>query len=422
MATSTIAIIVLIAALVLYAIPKMPLSATTLAAMAALVLFGVDSFASVTSGFANKVLFLIVGLTILGQSFVTTGLADKVGEAIIKMKLDRSKKLFVMAMLIISTVMGVFLNGSIVVAILLPIVDAVILASDGRILRKDTYWVVGLGGTYGNNLLTISATSMLTAVSLLVEMGYAEMNVFTPLLINLPGMLAVILFYAVIGIKLQDKWFDFPEIPIDTSSIAKKSAAERPVWKMWVAGLTFLATVVLIIAGVDYGLISILATIVVIFTGCITEKESWRSVGWGTIIVVAGSIGISNAIRSSGAGEVICNFFISVAGPIANSTIGVCIVLFFVAAILSSFMSDNACVAIMLPIAASIAEGLGLNAIPIFLAVCSGTKTGIMTPICVTPMTQVCVAGYRFKDFIKMGGILTLISWICTSVMLAIVY
>lgn len=405
----------------LYAIPGISLASTTLAAMAALVIFGVTDLATVTAGFANKVLLLVVGLTVLGQSFVTTGLVDKIAVVINKLRLDRSKKVFVMAMLIIATILGVFLNGSIVVAIMLPIVDAVVLSSNGKIQRKDAYWVVGLGGTYGNNLLTISATSMLTAVSLLVEMGYEQMNVFTPLLINLPGMIAVIIFYAVIGIKLQDKWFDFPDVPI--TETAKSSTAEgKPVWKQWVAGITFIVTVALIAAGKNYGLISMIATVVVIFTGCISDKEAWRCVSWGTIIVVAGSIGISSAIRSSGAAEVICNFFISIAGPIANSTIGVCVVLFFVAAILSSFMSDNATVAIMLPIAASFAEGLGLSAVPIFIAVCSGTKTGIMTPICVTPMTQACAAGYRFKDFIRMGTILTVISWVCTSVMLAIVY
>lgn len=421
MAASTIAIIILIAALVLYAIPGISLASTTLAAMAALVIFGVTDLATVTAGFANKVLLLVVGLTVLGQSFVTTGLVDKIAVVINKLRLDRSKKVFVMAMLIIATILGVFLNGSIVVAIMLPIVDAVVLSSNGKIQRKDAYWVVGLGGTYGNNLLTISATSMLTAVSLLVEMGYEQMNVFTPLLINLPGMIAVIIFYAVIGIKLQDKWFDFPDVPI-TETAKSSTAKEKPVWKQWVAGITFIVTVALIAAGKNYGLISMIATVVVIFTGCISDKEAWRCVSWGTIIVVAGSIGISSAIRSSGAAEVICNFFISIAGPIANSTIGVCVVLFFVAAILSSFMSDNATVAIMLPIAASIAEGLGLSAVPIFIAVCSGTKTGIMTPICVTPMTQACAAGYRFKDFIRMGTILTVISWVCTSVMLAIVY
>lgn len=387
MTASTIALIILLITLVLYAIPRMPLSATTLLAMSAMVIFGVVDLKTATSGFANKVLFLIAGLTVLGQSFVTTGLVDKLAIVIHKLKLDRSKKVFILSMLIIATILGVFLNGSIVVAVMLPIVDAVVLASDSKIKRKDVYWSVGLGSVYGNNLLTISATSMLTAVSLLVEMGYGEMNIFTPLLVNLPGMLAVILFYATIGIKLQDKWFDFDDVPIDVSSLVKKEGAAKPVWKQWFVGITFLVVVVLFVAGFDYGLISIVATVAVIFSGCISEKEAWRSVSRGTIIVVAGAIGLSTGIRDSGAGDIICNFFISIAGPLANSTLGVAVILFFVAGLLSSFMSDNATVAIMLPIAASIVEGLGLNAIPVFLAVCSGTKTGILTPICVTPMT-----------------------------------
>lgn len=421
MAQSTIAIIILLAALVLYAIPKMSLSVTTLLALAAMVLTGIIDFSAAASGFANKVIFLVVGLTILGQSMVTTGLADKVGVIVKKMNLDRSKKLFVLSMLCVATVLGVFLNGSIVVAIMLPIVDSVVLASEGRITKKDSYWVVGLGGTYGNNLLTISATSMLTAVSLLVEMGYEEMNILTPLLINLPGMLAVIIFYAVIGIKLQDKWFDFPEIPVAAVSSSAETE-DKPVWKQWVVGLTFIAVVVLMVAGYDYGILSILATAIVILTGAISEKEAWKCVSWGTIIVVAGSIGMSSGIRASGAGEVISNFFITISGPLGQSGLGVCIIMFFVSALISSVMSDNATVAIMLPIAASICESMGFSAIPVFLAVCSGTKTGILTPICVTPMTQICAAGYRFKDFVKMGGILTLISMVCCIIMLGVVY
>lgn len=421
MAQSTIAIIILLAALILYAIPKMSLPVTTLLAMAAMVLFGIVDFQTAAAGFANKVLFLVVGLTILGQAMVNTGLTDKVGQVVRKLHLDRSKKIFVLSMLCIATVLGVFLNGSIVVAIMLPIVDTVVLASNGKIQRKDAYWVVGLGGTYGNNLLTISATSMLTAVSMLVDMGYEQMNVLTPLLINLPGMIAVILFYAIIGIKLQDKWFDFPDVPIEGAS-GKADDAEKPVWKQWVVGITFIVLVVLMVMGKDYGILCILATAIVIITGCISEKDAWRCVSWGTVIVVAGAIGFGGAIRASGAGEVITNFFIKIAGPLAETGIGICVVMFFISALLSSFMSDNATVAIMLPIAASICENLGFDATPVFLAVCSGIKTGILTPICVTPMTQACAAGYRMKDFLRMGGILTLISMIGTCVMLAIVY
>ena len=99
MATSTIAIIILVAALILYAIPGISLASTTLAAMAAFVVFGVTDLAAVTAGFANKVILLVVGLTILGQSFVTTGLVDKIALVVNKLRLDRSKRVFVMAML-----------------------------------------------------------------------------------------------------------------------------------------------------------------------------------------------------------------------------------------------------------------------------------------------------------------------------------
>ena len=46
----------------LYAIPGISLASTTLAAMAALVIFGVTDLATVTAGFASKVLLLVVGV------------------------------------------------------------------------------------------------------------------------------------------------------------------------------------------------------------------------------------------------------------------------------------------------------------------------------------------------------------------------
>ena len=82
METSTIAIIILIATLILYAIPKMPLSVTTILAILAMVLFGVVDFASATSGFANNVVFLNAGMMIIGQAMVTTGLAQRVGNLV----------------------------------------------------------------------------------------------------------------------------------------------------------------------------------------------------------------------------------------------------------------------------------------------------------------------------------------------------
>ena len=77
---------------------------------------------------------------------------------------------------------------------------------------------LGLSSVLGNNLLTISATSMLTAVSILSEAGYGQMAIYTPLAVNLPAVLVVIIMYATVGKKLQDKWFDFEDLPVELES------------------------------------------------------------------------------------------------------------------------------------------------------------------------------------------------------------
>lgn len=422
METSTIAIIILVATLILYAIPKMPLSVTTILAILAMVLFGVVDFASATSGFANNVVFLNAGMMIIGQAMVTTGLAQRVGNLVTRVNIGKNERLCIMLVLVVSTVLSVFINGAITVSIMMPIIDAIVLKSGGAISRKQTYMPLGIGSVIGNNVLTISATSMLTAVAMLEEMGYGTMSIFAPLGVNLPAIIVVFIFYALVGQKLQERWYQFDEVPVAVSNEDTTDTKQYPVWKQIVVVLDFLAVVGCMIAGVPYGPVCLAGAVVVILTGCISEKNAMQSVSWSTIIVIAGSLGISSGMSESGAGAIIANFFIDIAGPFGESGIGMCKILFFVGSIISDVMSDNASVAILLPIGAAISEALGINPTPIFLAICSGVKVGLATPICVTPMTMVAVPGYRFVDYLRMGGLVNLICMVVTCAMIWFVY
>ena len=422
METSTIAIIILVATLILYAIPKMPLSVTTILAILAMVLFGVVDFASATSGFANNVVFLNAGMLIIGQAMVTTGLAQRVGNLVTRVNIGKNERLCIMLVLVVSTVLSVFINGAITVSIMMPIIDAIVLKSGGAISRKQTYMPLGIGSVIGNNVLTISATSMLTAVAMLEEMGYGTMSIFAPLGVNLPAIIVVFIFYALVGQKLQERWYQFDEVPVAVSNEDTTDTKQYPVWKQIVVVLDFLAVVGCMIAGVPYGPVCLAGAVVVILTGCISEKNAMQSVSWSTIIVIAGSLGISSGMSESGAGAIIANFFIDIAGPLGESGIGMCVILFFIGSIISDVMSDNASVAILLPIGAAISEALGINPTPIFLAICSGVKVGLATPICVTPMTMVAVPGYRFVDYLRMGGLVNLICMVVTCAMIGFIY
>ena len=136
MEQSTIAIIVLIATLVLYTIPKMPLSVTTILAMLSLAVFGIYDFKTAYSGFSHQVIFLIAGLMIIGQATVTTGLAKSFGGLLIRSKAGKNEKSFLMVLFLISLIASVFVNAALTVAILMPIINAVVLRSNGAITKK----------------------------------------------------------------------------------------------------------------------------------------------------------------------------------------------------------------------------------------------------------------------------------------------
>jgi di/tricarboxylate transporter len=421
MSQSTIAIIILIVTFILYAIPKMPLSVVTILAMLSMAIFKIINYTQAFSGFSNSVIFLVAGLMIIGKASITTGLAPKIGKLLGRGKLGTNETWFIGALFVVSCFISVFINASLTVAILMPVIDAVAIKSEGRITRKGTYMALGISSVLGNNVLTISATSMLTAVGLLEASGYGRMSLFAPVAINLPSVIVVFIFYILFGKKLQDKWFDFSEQPLATTA-GEKTQKEEPLWKQALVAIVLVVVVIALIGGANFGMAALLGAAVLILAGCISEGEALKSVSWGTIIIVAGSIGFSSGIQASGAGDIIANFFINISGPLGKSGLGLCVVLFIVSSLMSNAMSDNATVAIVLPIAMAIATTTQLNPAPLFLAACSGTKVALATPICVAPMSQVIVAGYRFKDYLRMGGVVNLMCLVISCIAIAFIY
>lgn len=85
-------------------------------------------------------------------------------------------------------------------------------------------------------------------------------------------------------------------------------------------------------------------------------------------------------------------------------------------------MSDNATVAVLIPITISLAQTLGVSPIPMVLACASGIKVAVATPVSVAPMTMIQVPGYRFKDYLRIGGLVNVVSLVVTCAVIWIVY
>ena len=89
--------------------------------------------------------------------------------------------------------------------------------------------------------------------------------------------------------------------------------------------------------------------------------------------------------------------------------------IYVIAPTFTEFLSNNAAVALMVPIALGIAATLGVDPRPFVVASCIAASASFATPIGYQTNTYVYgVGGYRFFDFTKVGLPLNLICFAVT--------
>lgn len=422
---STIALIILLITTILYALEKPPIAVTSILAAIAMALTGCIGMGDALKGFSNTATLMIIGLCIVGEAFFTTGLTHKIGEFFLK-QTNMSERTFIVLIFIIGAATSALLNGLIVIAIFMPLIDSLSASTDGRITRKNCYLPMGISALFGGNLSAIGSTSMINASAQLGNSYFGRpLTLFEPFLIGLPGVLISLVILVITGTKLQKALFDFKESvstgysPESIDDMAKTTSMTP---KMWIVLLTLVACIVAFIFGMDYGLISMLAACLLICFHCIDLERAMNCVSWATVFVVVGTLGISSGIGASGAGQLIADTFLSICGPISDSPFAICVVFLFLATVLSNFMSNNATVGILLPVALATTQVLQANPVAFTLAIGVGANISCMTPICTSTITMTAICGYRFKDYVRYGGIFNILAFIGTAAMLKLVY
>ena len=143
-------------------------------------------------------------------------------------------------------------------------------------------------------------------------------------------------------------------------------------------------------------------------TGCIKPGEAYRSMEWKAIFLIAGMWPLSIAIRTSGLAELIVNSIGLQAGvthPLLAASI-----LIILALIFTQFMSGQVSALVLSPIALAAASQTGADIQGLVMAVALGCSLGFLTPFG-HPVNLMIMGpgGYRFKDFVRVGGPLTIV-------------
>lgn len=168
--------------------------------------------------------------------------------------------------------------------------------------------------------------------------------------------------------------------------------------------LTFAALDILPVALVVLG-----GAVLLVLTGCMNLNDAFQKIEWKAIFLIAGMWPLTIAISESGLAASIIEPFMK----LLNGVSPLVIVAFFMllAMLFTQFLSGPVAPIIIIPLALTAAKTFGIDPHPLAIAVALGCSLAFITPLA-HPVNIMVMnpGGYSFKDFMKIGLPLTLIS------------
>jgi di/tricarboxylate transporter len=158
------------------------------------------------------------------------------------------------------------------------------------------------------------------------------------------------------------------------------------------------------------------AAVLVILCGCMTIEQAHACIDWRLLILVGGMTAFGAAMEKTGAADLLAQWMVAGLSPLGITAV---LAGFFVLTIvLTQPMSNAAAALVVLPIAITAAKSLEANPRTFAIAVMLAASISFITPLEPACVLVYGAGKYRFRDFIVIGGLLTLL---LTVVVLALI-
>ena len=160
---------------------------------------------------------------------------------------------------------------------------------------------------------------------------------------------------------------------------------------------------------VNIGTIGLIGAAMVLGTGCISIKKAYSDLPWDVFVCIGTISGIGTGLDVSGGGALIANAVLNLFGGKNASVVLLTVVIAVLTSVLTNIMSNNATAAMLTPICIAIALSLGISPIPWVIVIGACSNLAIATSFGTAVNMQILPAGYKFSDFVKIGGPLLII-------------
>lgn len=417
-----LSILIILAAMVLFAMEKIPIALTALIASLVMGITGVMPLDKVYAGFSSTLFIMLFGMLIVGDCLFETGLVKLIGVRLSKSRLINNELYLLITLMCVAGFSSAFLSNTAVMATMIPLVGAIAVSSSGRVKSKNILMGLGIAASIGGAATLVGSTAQLMTQSILRSTeGAQEMAFFDLSYVVVPLFIITLLYYVFFGYRFQKKVFNFEDIEPNEDGGKVEEVKVTP--QMIVAGGVMIFCIVGFITELwNIGIVALLGATICLVAGCKPFKNAIADLDWNTLILMAAAQGFAAGLDISGGGKLLAEWALMIGGGESASPILLLIVGVVVAVFLTNLMSNTAVAAMLIPIYINIAFQLGYDPMVFALAITIGASASVATPIGGTAMSMTLVAGYRFNDYIKVGLPLTIILTIVTIVLSPIFY
>jgi sodium-dependent dicarboxylate transporter 2/3/5 len=390
-----------------------PLSITSLLAIASVPLLGIMDASQAYSYFGNKAVFFILGVFILSAAMIACGLSTRISIWIMEHWSGTPGQL-VTSIYCFAAFSSCFMSEHAVAVILFPVIHEIAqslnLKRDNSVFGKSMYFAMAWGCIIGGAMTVLGGGRVLLGVEMLEKATAGQQTL---------GILQYTkLSFPLVILLLAGGWVALKVLfPSDIQNIDRVRKALKQ--KATVMGkLTFQEKGIALVMGATlfcwfgYGdqlgvaNIAIISIVLLFVLNLITWKMVEAHINWAIVLMYGGAICLGEVMSESGAALWLAKQIFS--GLIESSVVFL-LVIALLSTLFTTFMSNSAVIAILLPTAISMSPAYGISPALATMTVILPSNFAFILPIA-TPASALAYSSrfLNLKEMIWSGSILSL--------------
>ena len=355
----------------------------------------------VFSGLCNPFVVMLAGAFVVTNALAKTSFIQNMQIWIVRMQNGKSgirlMAIFVGAVILLAT----FMPGPAMLAII--IVMAKNLNDEGEVNAPRVIFPAAMLTTIWNARIPLG----LGAGNFAILNGFLEpygqeyaVSMFDPMKAGLiPGILLAL--YSIFFYKL----LPYRKMEAESTAeikIEKKKAPSMSKRDEMITYIVFIVMLIFMIFNQFTGSLLYIGPAVcavfLVFVKVITVEDVKRGITVDLIFMLAGIFTLTNALSSTGAGQMIGSSILSLFGG-ATTQVGIVALFSGITIVITNFMSNNATMYSVIPVAITTSLAAGLNPIPVVLAVDVTSKCASLLP-CSSGEAAMCfgASGYNIRE------------------------